>query len=143
MTAYSNNKEALYAIIWGQCSDSMQSRLKASDDYEDISENRQCLELLSEIKGITYTFETQRYPHEALFDVLVSFYQNCQHKHQSNTEYHTKFKNMVAVINHCGGYLGRAPMLVREVLNRNNKTGKPIKLEPDSEEYEKATKIAQ
>ena len=76
MTANRNNKEALYSIIWGQCSESMQSRLKTFDDYDTISEARSCLELLSVIKGITYKFETQRYPYEALFDVLVSFYQN-------------------------------------------------------------------
>ena len=89
LNAYETNKEALYSIIWGQCSDSMQPRLKTVENYETISEKRLCLELLAEIKGITYKFETQRYPYEALFDVLISFYQNRQHKHQSNTEYHS------------------------------------------------------
>lgn len=57
MNAYQNNKEALYFIIWGQCSDSMQSCLKTVDNYKDISENRLYVELLAEIKGTIYKFD--------------------------------------------------------------------------------------
>ena len=136
MNAYTNNKHALYAIIWGQCSESMQSRLKTVDDFETIDEDRDCLKLLNEIQGITYKFETQRYPYEALWDVLLSFYQHRQHKHQSNSEYLTKFKNLVSVIEHYGGSLGRDPMLVKEVLNRAS--NKVIVADPTSTAYKAA-----
>ena len=138
INAYDNNKEALFAILWGQCSDSMQTRLKTIDDFNNISEKRNCLSLLNEIQGITYKFETQRYPYEALFDILLSFYQQRQHRHQSNSEYHTRFKNLVNVIEHYGGELGKDPMLIKEVLNRNNTTSRPVIPDPTSAAYKAA-----
>ena len=49
----------------------------------------------------------------------------------------------VPVIEHYGGYLGRDPMLIREVLNRDNKSGKPVEAGHDSKEYLKDVQIAQ
>ena len=138
INAYANNKEALFAILWGQCSDSMQTRLKTIDDFKSINEERKCLSLLTEIQGITYKFETQRYPCEALFDVFLSFYQQRQHRHQSNSEYHTRFKNLVSVIEHYGGDLGKDPILVKEALNRNHTGSRPVIPDPTSAAYKAA-----
>ena len=56
---YEENKDKLYSIIWGQCSNAMQSKLQNKTTFQDIDDNGQCLNLLKEIKGIIFNFETQ------------------------------------------------------------------------------------
>ena len=119
-TAYTRNKQALYMIIWGQCSDTMQARPRSLDKFAKIESTKNCLALLKEIKAITYKFESQRYLHEAAFEALQSFYQIRQHQHQTNSEYLQKFRNMVNVLNHYKISIGEDPILVREELRRSN-----------------------
>ena len=138
---YDKNKEALFSIIWAQCSDSMQAKVRMCKDYKRIRRSQDCLALLKEIQGITYKFESQRYPYEAYFDAMLSFFQNRQHKNQSNSDYLTKFKNMVTVIEHYGGSFGKDPMLIKEVVNKDQDTNVPVPKE-GSKEYKEATKIA-
>lgn len=118
-TAYVQNKQALYMIIWGQCSETMQARLRSLDIFEKIESNKNCLGLLKEIKGITYKFESQRYPYEAAFDALHAFYQVRQHQHQSNAEYLQKLRNMINVLDHYKISIGEDPVLVKDELRRN------------------------
>ena len=39
MEKYSENKHKLYSVIWGQCSDSMQSKLQNKDNFVRIDED--------------------------------------------------------------------------------------------------------
>lgn len=41
-TALTGNLAALYAVIWGQCSESMQAKLKAAHDYVDKAAANDC-----------------------------------------------------------------------------------------------------
>ena len=59
---YMENKDKLYSVIWGQCSDTIQSKLQSKSTFNDINESRNCILLLKEIKGIMYNFESQQYP---------------------------------------------------------------------------------
>ena len=122
-TAYVQNKQALYMIIWGQCSDTMQARLRSLDVFEKIESNKDCLRLLKEIKGITYKFESQRYPFEATFESLHAFYQTRQHQHQTNADYLQKFRNMVNVLDHYKIAIGEDPVLIRDELKRSGIDG--------------------
>jgi hypothetical protein len=38
---YNNNKCALYSVIWGQCSEAMQLKIKSDDLYDTMHEDRQ------------------------------------------------------------------------------------------------------
>ena len=64
---YMRNKEALFSIIWAQCSDTMKAKVRTLRDYKTLRQNQDCLRLLQEIQGISYKFESQRYPYEAFF----------------------------------------------------------------------------
>ena len=59
---YMENKDKLYSVIWGQCSDTIQSKLQGKSTFNHIDESRDCIMLLKEIKGIMYNFESQQYP---------------------------------------------------------------------------------
>lgn len=49
-TKYESNKTALYTIVWGQCSEAMQSKNQGKMNFEDIEKRRDSLALLKEIK---------------------------------------------------------------------------------------------
>ena len=117
---YEQNRTNLYSVIWAQCSSAMQSKLKTIDSWEDIEIKRNCLKLLLEIKGIAYKFESQGYIYLSLDDAKDEFYSYRQGKSESNADYLTKFKSMLEVINHYGGYFGNDPALVRAEMKREN-----------------------
>jgi hypothetical protein len=52
-----SNIREIYAILWGQCSPMMQSKLASLDDYDKKSNECGCIWLLKEIQGITHRFE--------------------------------------------------------------------------------------
>jgi hypothetical protein len=55
-----SNSRAIYAIVWGQCSPMMRSKLKSLDDFDTESDACNCIWLLKEIQGITHRFEGTR-----------------------------------------------------------------------------------
>ena len=115
---YEQNRANLYSVIWAQCSSAMQSKLKSIDAWKEIESKRNCLKLILEIKGIAYRFESQGYIYLSLDDAKDEFYAYRQGKNESNSDYLTKFKSMLEVINHYGGYFGNDPALVRAEMKR-------------------------
>ena len=57
--------------------------------------------------------ETQEYPHQGIYNALSAFYSFRQHKHQTNSDYLTKFKNLVKILEHYGGAIALHPALIR------------------------------
>ena len=115
---YKQNKKALYMVVWAQCSSAMQAKMKSATLFKTFDEQRECLNLLQEIKGVSYKFEAQRYPPLALYEAKAAFFRYNQHKTLSNTEYLDKFKALYEVIEHFGGIIGQDPMLIRDEARR-------------------------
>ena len=132
LARYEENKRALYMIIWGQCSETMQAKLKTMTDFKQMHSDRDSLLLLTTIQGVIFHFETQNYPHRALHDAFATFYALKQHRHQSNSEYLTKFKNQVNVIDHYGGSIGNHNRLVVDEVCRTHNVSS---VDPTSTEY--------
>jgi hypothetical protein len=57
---YVENKCTLYSVIWSQCSEAMQAKIKAVTGYQTMNEDANSLSLLNKIKGIAYKFESQK-----------------------------------------------------------------------------------
>jgi hypothetical protein len=62
------NTKTLYAIVSGQCTDILQQKLESIEGFTNVWEQGQGLELLKMIKNITYSFQSQKYPGQSLFD---------------------------------------------------------------------------
>ena len=73
----------------------MQAKLKTINEYPVIDETLNCLDLLLAIKGIAYKFETQGYLYLSLDDAKTNFFAYKQGRHESNSDYLTKFKSMI------------------------------------------------
>jgi hypothetical protein len=52
-----SNQRSIYAIVWGQFSPMMQSKLESLDSYESKSNRCDCIWLLQESRAITHCFE--------------------------------------------------------------------------------------
>ena len=135
LAVYDQNKRALYMIIWGQCSETMQAKIKTMDDFKQMHSDRDSLSLLTTIQGIMFNFERQNYPHLALHEAFAIFYALKQHRHQSNSDYLTKFKNLVNVIDHYGGSIGNHSRLVVDEVRRTHNVST---VDPASTEYQNA-----
>jgi hypothetical protein len=118
LKAYKSNKCSMYSLIWGQCSESMQAKIKSTTGFESMRDNTDSLELLQTIKGIAYKFEAQDNIYMAMDDAKNAFYTYVQSHDETNASYLTKFKNMVEVIEHYGGSVGDDEIFVTSELKK-------------------------
>jgi hypothetical protein len=54
-----SNLTTLYAVIWGQCSEAMRTKIKALSDFTTENAKNNCIWFLNEIKGVTHQFDTK------------------------------------------------------------------------------------
>ena len=95
---YNENKNKLYSVIWGQYSDTIKTKLKALNSYEELSEGSDSLKLLKEIKGMSYHFETRDNSYSSMHEAKVAFYKNKQGKDEMNSDYLSRFKDIYQVV---------------------------------------------
>lgn len=62
------NVKTLYSLIWGQCTDIMQQKVEAMEDFEVMSAAGDGMLLLKAIKNITYHFQSQKYVPHSLYE---------------------------------------------------------------------------
>ena len=73
-TFLEENIKTLYAIIWGQCTDIMQQKIEAADNFDKVWAEGDGLALLEIIKSITYAFQSQKYTGQSLFEAYKKFF---------------------------------------------------------------------
>ena len=59
-TEYEDNKNSLFQLIWGQCSQELKNEIKALPNYNDMKTGRNCIELLSDQKQLFIVLKLQR-----------------------------------------------------------------------------------
>jgi hypothetical protein len=101
-----SNTRAIYAIVWGQCSPMMQSKLESLEDYEARSDTCDCIWLIQEIQGITHRFEGTRNVFISLDDAWTAYYGFRQGQHQVLHDYLKDFQTKVQVLEHYGAVFG-------------------------------------
>ena len=116
------NSASLFSVIWSQCSKPMQSKVKTADAFDLIEKTSDFLGLLMEIKCISYKFETQGYIYSSLHEAKRAYFKVYQFRHETDSEYLTRFKAIVAVIKHYKGNVGDDVVLVQTEIVRNGIT---------------------
>jgi hypothetical protein len=101
-----SNTRSIYAIVWGQCSPMMQSKLESLTDYDTKSSACDCLWLLHEIQGITHRFEGTRNVFISLDDAWTNYYAYLQGPNQSLHDYLRDWQSLVQVLEHYGAIIG-------------------------------------
>jgi hypothetical protein len=106
MDMLKSNQRSIYAIVWGQCSPMMQSKLEPIDDYESKSNGCDCIWILKENRGITHRFEGARNIFISLDDAWSNYYGYKQSNDQRLHEHLKYFQSLVQVLERYGAVMG-------------------------------------
>jgi hypothetical protein len=109
--------KGLYSAIWGQCSETLRSRLKSNSDHMAISAAADSLKLLKAIRAEMTGFKKLHYLPHSVHSIMREFYQLAQGKHHTNHEYYDEFNNVVAAVDDCGAMIAMHPTIYQEVLS--------------------------
>ena len=101
-----SNSRAVYAIVWGQCSAMMQSKLESLAEYESKNKDCDCEWIIHEIQGITHRFDSTRNIFISLDDAWSLFYAYRQSTEQSLHDFLKDFQCLVQVLEHYGAVFG-------------------------------------
>ena len=88
-----SNVQQSYSLVLGQCTEMMKNKLKSSDNWLKIKSNQDVLELLSEIRSITFCFEDQKYQPLSIHQAKTEFYAFRQ-GNMNNADYLQRFRNL-------------------------------------------------
>jgi hypothetical protein len=101
--------KSLYGLIWGQCSESLRSRLRGFADYPTYSQGGDSLTLLKGIRAEMTGFRNKQYLSHALHKTMHDFYSLTQGKQRNNQEYYDEFNSMVLTAEESGATIGAHP----------------------------------
>ena len=119
---YENFLAGLYNLVMGQCSPSLEERIKSHEDFEGAHLNG--IALLVIVKTIMYSFEERRDLADSLDEVTKKFYSLKQGKYMSLQRYHELFVSEVEVLDEVGVAVA-APSLVKQITADNGRNGAP------------------
>jgi hypothetical protein len=106
MDMLKSNQRGIYAIIWGQCSSMIQSKVEPLDNYKSRSNGCDCIWLLEEIQGITHQFEGTRNVFISLDNARSNYYAYKQSNDQTLHAYLKDYQSLVQVLEHYGVVMG-------------------------------------
>ena len=113
---YEDNKNSLFQLRWGKCSQGLKDEIKALPHYNDMKTGRNCIELLSDLKTIIHRFETTAHSQVAIHTAKKAYY-NCHQYHgESNSDYFNRFNSTIDVVTKRQGRLGDDEYLVEDTL---------------------------
>ena len=114
------NEEKVFFLILGQCSDALRDRLESLDNWNDMLQDKDLIELLREIRTAMCQRVTNQAPAHSLIDAETNLHKFRQTENMSNTAYLEKLKSLVEVYEHAGGEPG---MTQQRVANFTDLTG--------------------
>ena len=109
------NIKRLWALVWGQCSDTIRTRLQALDAYEDMHSTSDGLQLLIAIKDLMFNVQEQKYVPLSIHLAKRHFFLLSQGRNTIG-EYHDQFKNQTDVLEHIGAGIGDDEAIMKQVL---------------------------
>jgi hypothetical protein len=129
--ALQENLNKLYFLIWDQCTERLQHKLKMMDNYKSHYDTMDGLGLLRSVKHAIYGFPSHMYYPHALVNAYRRFYSFYQRHHTSNEDYLNEFQCLVEVILYnCGCIIGDPAMLQKmahekQGVDSSDRTGDP------------------
>jgi hypothetical protein len=100
----------------------MRQKVEALNAFEKLSVENDGIELLKMIKSTAVSFKMQKSVWQESHEAICRFYMVSQGKHMSTQDYLKHFQNMVEVIEHTGGVLGKLPGLEDKLLTMKGQT---------------------
>ena len=120
---YRQNKESIYAIILGECTEVMRAKLKSLHSFStEASPKSDGIKLLKLIRQISYEFESQRYPFLSVHNAVQQSYSMFQKLHQTIDEYYENVSIKLDMLDHCGASISGHLTLTNGILKNKNIT---------------------
>ena len=85
----------VYNIVYGKCTDDVQSLLKAEDEFEEKSRKFDAIWILKMVKTIVYEIDTKIILRVSLHTAMTTFSTMKYYSNEANDVYLTKFKSEV------------------------------------------------
>ena len=82
-----SNLATIFAVAWGQCSESMKARVKTHDGYADFALENDCVWLLKQIRSVTLQFHDNKDSFMSLLDAQFGFLSCKQKPNETADEY--------------------------------------------------------
>lgn len=114
------NQKRAYAIVWGQCSPTIQDRVKANDGYLAINTNLDLIGLLGLIRTSMYTGATSKDKIHSLIDAMDKFHSFKQTSRMDNATYLRTFQSHIEAIDHLRGDFGVHHTLIIDRMIEDN-----------------------
>ena len=98
-----SNLKAVYTVVWGQCSTMMRTKVKTSPDFKEHNAAKDCIWLLTAIKGVMLQFEGQHDLVLSLDDAVEKLYSYRQGPDKSVEVFRDEYILLIDVVEHYGG----------------------------------------
>jgi hypothetical protein len=120
-SAVKTTMKSMNGLIWGQCSDTLRSRIRGHNNYATYAPNADSIDLLKGIRAEMTGFRNKQYLPHALHKIVGEFYKNLTQgkKQRNNQEYYDEFNLMVLTAAESGATIGAHPAAVTEETNNS------------------------
>ena len=98
-----SNLKKIYSLVYGNCTEGVQTMLKADSDYEVKSQNFDYEWLFKKVKAIVSGLDTKVNLRVSLHSAMTNFINMKQWENKTNDDYLTRFKSMVETLKLAGG----------------------------------------
>ena len=98
-----SNLNKIYNLVYGNCTDSVQTMLKTDDDYESKSRFFDHRWLFRKVKMIVAGLDTKVNLRVSLHTAMLNYMLMKQYPNEANDTYLTQFKSMVETLKLAGG----------------------------------------
>ena len=98
-----SNLKKMYSLIYGNCTESVQTMVKADTEYDEKSKIFDYVWLFKKVKTIVSGLDTKVNLRVSLHDAIANFILLKQQSYETNDAYLTRFKSMVETLKIAGG----------------------------------------
>lgn len=137
---YDNNRCNVFTVVYGQCDEPLQAKLRGQEDWTDIFESHDLVKLMKSVKAWMINQEGSRCPVAATDASIAALYKIRQNRYESLTEYKKRFVAATEVLEHTKVNLGRALVGLTDKTLKKEKSIERSKATPDEiKDMEKKT----
>ena len=131
-----------FNLILGQCSEDMETKIRAHDDYPKVDQSgdneSDPIKLLEIIRSIMCNFQSQRLPELSIISAMTRLFNLHQIEHETVQSFKHRIGNAVEVVYHCGGSIGEYDKLIDASIKKEGLDADKVK--SSDEEFKKIKK---
>ena len=127
-----SNIKKVYALIWGQCSEPLQTLVRNNDEYKEKEKKKDVVWLLKQLKALTSGIDVLSNKRETLHDALVNFVTMRQGRSESLDDYMKRVKSNIELLVLAGG---RHFLCCPEIMTKANKEPTDAEIATEEEKF--------